>query len=699
MPPLAASAPYPPARRGPDGDQVAGTYVADPFRWLEDADDAQTRAFVAAQNSLTRSVLDAIAVRAEIRSQLERRWTYPRAGVPFSHGGRWFQLRNSGRENQPVLWTMDDADGEGAVLLDPNAFSTDGTVAVTGLSVSPDGELVAYSTAAAGSDWQTWRVRSVTAREDLTDTLAWSKFSEASWLPDSGGFFYGAPDRPAEGAELSGEVRGKRLLLHRLGTPQSDDQVVFDPGDPDLLVDTDTTPDGRYLVIYVRRGTDPANRLYVIDLRTEDLVPVAVVEELTWTLLVVASDDRSLWVLTDHGADRRRVLAADRRIDGSYAPIGGWREVVAEGSGLLLSAAHRGGSLVCHYLEDAHSALRVVGLDGSARGEIAVPGVVTVADAFDVGREVGGHPDEPVVYFRTTSFVNSGTLWRHDLESGETTVVVDSRADVDDEDVTTDLVFATSSDGTRVPMFVTHRRDVTPGGDAPVWLYGYGGFTVTITPEYKVPIAVWLERGGVYASAVLRGGGEFGTAWHDAGRLANKQNVFDDFAACARHLVEAGWTRPERIAINGASNGGLLVGACLNQHPELYGAAIAQVGVMDMLRFHRFTIGWAWTADYGDPEDPTAFAWLRTYSPLHNVRTDVSYPPVLVMTGDHDDRVVPGHSLKYAAALQEAVWEAGRGGPVLLRIATSAGHGVGMPVDMRIDEAADMLAFMEAALG
>ncbi len=699
MSPLAAAASYPPARRGPDGGDVAGTYVADPFRWLEDADAGETRSFVVAQNALARSVLDGIDERAPIHASLSERWTYPRAGVPFSRGGRWFQFRNSGNENQPVLWTMGDPSALGGVLLDPNALSDDGTVAITALSVSPDGALVAYSTSDAGSDWQTWRVRSVATRDDLADTLTWSKFSEASWLPDSRGFFYGAPERPAQGNELSGEVRGLRILLHRLGAGQSEDRVIFAPSEADWLAHTTTTPDGRYLVIYVGRGTDPANRLFVIDLAAEDLTPIGVVDEFAWTCQVVAASAESIWVLTDHGADRRHVLVAERRADGSFTPIGDWRVAVAEAPGLLLSATHCGGSLVCHYLEDAHSALRVFALDGSPRGTIEVPGVVTVEDAFEVGREVSGHPDDPVVFFNTMSFLDSGTLWRHDLGTGATTVLLSASVHLNDDRFVAELVLATSRDGTRVPMFLTRRRDVARDAQSPVWLYGYGGFTVTMTPQFSVPVAVWLERGGVYAKAVLRGGGEFGTAWHDAGRLANKQNVFDDFAACARHLVEAGWTRPGRIAINGASNGGLLVGACLNQHPELYGAAIPQVGVMDMLRFQRFTIGWAWTADYGNPEDPESFAWLRAYSPLHNVRTDVTYPPVLVMTGDHDDRVVPGHSLKYTAALQEAVSAAGHGGPVLLRVATSAGHGAGKPVAMRVDEAADMLAFMEAALG
>ncbi len=690
---------YPSVEHGSAVDDFHGTLVADPFRILEDADDPVTQSFVADQNLLSRATLDAIATRESIRSRLAEKWTYPQAGVPFSRRGRWFQWRNSGQQNQPVLWVMSAPVDEGEVLLDPNELSPDGTVAIGGLSVSPDGELVAYALSEAGSDWQTWRVRSVATREDLVDTVTWSKFSNASWLPDASGFFYGAPDRPDDGDELSAQVRGLRILLHRLGTAQEEDEVIFAPSEPDWLPDHSTTADGRFLVIAVQRGTDPANRLFVIDLSSPSMEAQVLTDTFEWASSVVASSGDALWVLTDCGADRRRILRAERRPDGSFTAIDTWSEVIGEQPAMLMSAVHCGNRLVCHYLADAHSELRVYRLDGSFDSEISLPGVVTVGDAFDRGSDVSGDPDDAVIVFNTTSFLQSGTLWRHDLESHETTMLRAGEADLDESNYVTELLMATSADGTRVPVFCSHRRDVEANGEVPVWLYGYGGFNIPLTPSFSVPVAVWLERGGVFAMAVLRGGGEYGTAWHDAGRLANKQNVFDDFAACARLLVETGWTRPERIAINGASNGGLLVGACLNQHPELYGAAIAQVGVMDMLRFHRFTIGWAWASDYGLADDPEQFAWLIAYSPLHNVRSDASYPPVLVMTGDHDDRVVPGHSLKYVATLLEAVRERGVGGPILLRVATSAGHGAGKPIAMRIDEAADMLAFMEASLG
>ena len=690
---------YPSVDRDLVIEDFHGTPVADPFRSLEDPDDPATRDFVAAENVLSREVLDAITTRESIRSRLAETWTFPRAGVPFSRRGRWFQWRNSGLQNQPVLWTMAGPTDEGEVLVDVNVLSLDGTVAIGGVSVSPDGDHVAYALSEAGSDWQTWRVRTVSTREDLTDIVAWSKFSSASWLPDASGFFYGAPDRPEAGEELSAQVRGLRIYLHRLGTAQDEDRLIFDPVESDLFAGTDTTADGRYLVISVERGTEPANRLLVIDLAEGSMEPQSLVDDFVGASSVVASHDDALWVLTSYGADMRRILRAPRRSDGSFAPLDSWTEVVPEQSALLMSAAHCGDRLVCHYLADAHSLLRVFHLDGTFDAEIDLAGVVTVVDPLGLGSDVSGDPHDTAIYYNTTSFLESGTLWRHDLATHETIVLRSGEADLDPTQYVTEMLMATSADGTRIPILCSHRRDVRPDGDVPVWLYGYGGFNYPLTPSYSVPVAVWLERGGLFAMAVLRGGGEYGTAWHDAGRLAHKQNGFDDFAACARHLVDSGWTRPERIAINGASNGGLLVGACVNQHPELYGAAIAQVGVMDMLRFHLFTVGWAWTSDYGVADDPEQFGWLFAYSPLHNIRADVTYPPVLVMTGDHDDRVVPGHSLKYAAALQEAVQARGEGGPVLLRVATSAGHGAGKPVAMRIDEAADMLAFMEASLG
>ena len=700
MSPLAAAASYPPARRGPDGGDVAGTYVADPFRWLEDADAGETRSFVVAQNALARSVLDGIDERAPIHASLSERWTYPRAGVPFSRGGRWFQFRNSGNENQPVLWTMGDPSALGGVLLDPNALSDDGTVAITALSVSPDGALVAYSTSDAGSDWQTWRVRSVATRDDLADTLTWSKFSEASWLPDSRGFFYGAPERPAQGNELSGEVRGLRILLHRLGAGQSEDRVIFAPSEADWLAHTTTTPDGRYLVIYVGRGTDPANRLFVIDLAAEDLTPIGVVDEFAWTCQVVAASAESIWVLTDHGADRRHVLVAERRADGSFTPIGDWRVAVAEAPGLLLSATHCGGSLVCHYLEDAHSALRVFALDGSPRGTIEVPGVVTVEDAFEVGREVSGHPDDPVVFFNTMSFLDSGTLWRHDLGTGATTVLLYASVHLNDDRFVTERVFATRKTA-RACRCSSRAVETWPDGRAiPRLALRLRRIHRVDTPRFSVLVMVWLERGGVYAMANIRGGGEYGEAWHHAGQPRNEAERVRRFhRRRANTSSTAGWTSPGQLAINGGPTAGSWSARASTSSPSstprpspsrrdghaALPASSRRLGVDGRIRALRGPRGVRLICA---PTRRCTTCKQRRQVPAH---------------AGHDGRP---RRPRRAGPFIQIHRRAPRGGkcrgarrPVLLRVATSAGHGAGKPVAMRVDEAADMLAFMEAALG
>jgi prolyl oligopeptidase len=700
MAPLPDVPPAPPTHRGDVVDLLHGEPVADPYRWLEVADDPATVAFVDAQRRRTDAVLAALPVREVLRARLTELWTYPRVGIPFARGDRWFQQRTTGRQDQPVLWTMDGPDGEGRALLDPNALSEDGTVAVSAFSVSADGGLLAYATSEAGSDWQTWHVRRVDDGTDLTDVLAWSKFSTATWLPDGRGFAYVAPERPVPGAELAGQVRGARVLLHLLGTPQAADRVVAAwPDEPDWLPHVHPTPDGRLLVIAVTRGTDPATRLSVVDPDDPELVERVVVAGFTDAADVVTASGDTLWLWTDRGADRGRVVAVDPGPDGRYGGPDTWREVVAEGPDPLLSVTHCGDVLVCHHLVDAHSVLRLRGLDGGDLGTLDLPGPATVLDPVDRQGDVRGRPGDPVVHVATTSFLEPGTVWRHHLDDGATEAVWRAEPPFDASAYVTELLHATSADGTRVPLFCTRRRDAEPDGDTPVWLYGYGGFNVPLTPAFSVPVAAWLERGGIFASAVLRGGGEFGTAWYDDGRLAAKQHVFDDFAACARHLVATGWTRPARLVVSGGSNGGLLVAATVTQHPELVGAAVCEVGVLDLLRFHRFTIGWAWTSDFGDPGDPVAFRWLRAWSPLHNVRADGRYPPVLVTTGDHDDRVVPAHSYKWTAALQAAVDGVAGIGPVLLRVETSAGHGAGKPVGKQITERADVLAFMEAVVG
>ncbi|MGH9114439.1 MAG: prolyl oligopeptidase family serine peptidase [Acidimicrobiales bacterium] len=682
---------YPTSRTSDVVDDHHGEGVPDPYRWLEDPDAPEVAAWVTAQNALTDQVLSTSPDRERVRARIRDLWDYPKSGVPFERGGRWFQTRNSGLQNQAVLYVGTEVSDEGRVLIDPNALSADGTAALTHLSVSPDGSLAAYAVSESGSDWMTWRMRDVESGSDRPDVVRWSKFSLAAWRHDLSGFFYSGMDEPSPAGAYRDESRGLRLLFHRLGSDQADDRVVFSaPEQPDWLPNAEVSEDGRYLYITVGRGTGPENMLLVADLGDESLGSQDIAGDFSCKALAVGNEGRRLLVLTDQGAERCKVVAAE--VGGAGVP---WTDVVPESDDTLLEAQVCGGRLVCHYLRDAHSILQVFETTGHPVREVSLPGLVSLAaDPLGNG-SFEGRSSSDVVHFQVVSFTESGALWSHNVATGDTALVRPSTSKLATGDFVTEQVFADSDDGTRVPMFITHRRDVRPTGEVPALLYGYGGFDIAITPSFSVTFAAWLDRGGLLAVANLRGGGEYGRAWHDAGRLANKQNVFDDFGACARRLVGSGWSRPGCIGIFGGSNGGLLVGASVTQRPELFGAAVADVGVFDMLRFHKFTIGWAWRSDYGDPEDPEQYRWLRSYSPLHNVRDGTCYPPTLIMTGDHDDRVVPGHSFKFAAALQAAQH---CDSPVLLRVATSAGHGLGKPTTKLIDEATDRVTFLDLAL-
>jgi len=678
---------------GHDGDDYHGELVADPYRWLESTGSPETSAWIAAQNELTQSVLAGRADRAALTGLLTGLADYPRLGVPFERGGRWFQFRNSGLQDQPVLYLMDSTDDPGRVLLDPNALSSDGTVAVSGASVCDDGSLLAYSTSAGGSDWQTWRVREVATGKDTGDLVEWSKFSGAAWRKDGSGFYYGAPDRPEAGTEYLAAHGLERIFFHRLGSPQAADELVFArPDEPDWLPWAQVSDDGRYLIITVSKGTAQQVRLYALDLSRPGAELTALIGDFESTADVVTTVGSTFYLVTDFQAERKRLVA----VESGRPAREHWREVVGEAGDTLLGAHYFGGRFVCHYLHDAHSVLRVRELDGSPAGEIPLPGLASIADACGNGPGLEGRPESDLVHFGVTSFTESGSLWSYQVATGTATRARPSTARIEPGKYATEQVFVTSDDGTPVSVFLTRRSDLQPTGDVPVLLYGYGGFDISITPWFSVLHAGWLETGGLLAVANLRGGGEYGRAWHEGGMLAVKQNTFTDFCACARWLAESGWSRAGRIAIAGGSNGGLLVGACLTQRPELFGACLAYVGVLDMLRFHKFTIGRAWTSDYGSPDDPEQYRWLRAYSPLHNLRKGQAYPATLLLTGDHDDRVVPGHSFKFAAALQAAQ---GGEAPALIRIETSAGHGAGKPVSKIIAESADALAFLRLALG
>ena len=664
-------------------DDYHGTQVRDPYRWLEDQDGEEVAEFVAAQNTASRALLDAIESRPAIEARLTALWNYERHEPPIRRGARWFWWRNDGLSNQDVLMVGDDPRGAGEALLDPNAMSQDGTVAVSGLAISDDGARIAYGTSKSGSDWRTWRVLDVATKATLADEVAWSKFSGAAWTKDGTGFFYQRYPQPLAGATFEAQNLQPQLCYHEVGADPQSDRVVYErPDEPKWGFGPRVTEDGRLLVIGISFGTDRRNRIALVDLEEPGWPVRMLLPDLVARWQFVGSEGDCLWFQTDLDAPRGRIVAIDRKQQGVV------REIVPQGESTLESTHKTKAAFVCSCLRDASSEIRVHALTGEFLGTVELPAIGTAS-------KYSGDPDDEACYFTFASFLAPPAV--HELRVAtriaeplrNTTFAGDSGS------LVTQRVFLQSKDGARLCLFVTHRRGLHLDGKAPCYLYGYGGFGISVTPSFRVPNFVFCERGGVYAQAVLRGGGEYGEEWHQAGMLGKKQNVFDDFVACAEFLVRNGYTTNARLAIGGGSNGGLLVGACLVQRPELFGAAIPEVGVLDMLRYHRFTIGWAWASEYGRSDDPAQFGWLHRYSPLHNVERGQFYPPTLVMTGDHDDRVLPGHSYKFAAALQAA--QAGEG-PIVLRVETSAGHGAGKPVRKLIGESADRLAFLDAAL-
>lgn len=679
---------YPRTRTVDQVDDYHGTKVADPYRWLEDPDAPEVRDWIAAQNRVTQGWLGEVGARPALRARLAELWDHPRAGAPWHRGGVWFQMRNTGLQNQDVLWTMPDpalASGDGGrVLLDPNELSADGTVALSALAVSEDGARIAYATSAAGSDWMTWRVRDVATGADHPDELSWSKFAGAAWTPDGAGFYYARFDPPAPGGDFAEANRVHQLRYHRLGDDQADDTLVYArPDEPDWILSPTVTDDGRWLVVHISEGTDPRSRVWVCELGVDaDLRPL--LDDFDAAYHLVGSDGDVFYFLTDRDAARGRIVAL------RVGDPADWRDVVAETDDTLEQARIVGGRLVVVRLHHARSRLRLHDLDGAPGPDVALPDIATVSS-------LTGRAADDAFHVGVVTYTQPQAVYRVEVATEAVSLVRAPALDVDADAYVAEQVFVDRPGGVRVPMFLVRRADVDADGDAPTRLYGYGGFNIPVTPGFSVANLVWLERGGVLAVANLRGGGEYGREWHDAGRLANKQTVFDDAVACAQWLVDAGWTRPARLAIEGGSNGGLLAAACAVQHPELFGACVPEVGVLDLLRFHRFTIGWAWTSDYGSPDDAEQFAWLHAYSPLHNLVAGTRYPATLITTGDHDDRVVPAHSFKYAAALQAA--QAPGGPPVLIRVETDAGHGAGKPTAKLIDERADVLAFLVRALG
>ena len=676
---------YPPARKSDVVDDYHGTKVPDPYRWLEDPDAAESRAWIEAENRLTNAYLAAIPARVAIRERLTKLWNYPKYGAPFRKAGRYFFFKNDGLQNQSVLYQQASLAATPEALLDPNLLSADGTVAVSTVAVSEDGRLLAYGTSASGSDWEEFRVRDVATARDLPDHLKWVKFSGASWTKDGAGFFYSRYPEPADKA-LTDVNRFQRLYYHRLGADQAQDVLVYErPDQPDWGMNAEVTNDGRYAVLQVWLGTDRRNRVYYLDLRdakhprvTGDVVRL--LDEFDASYAFVGNDGPLFYFLTDLDAPRKRVIAIDTR----HPERARWREVLPQGPDVLEGVQIIHETLVAHYMRDASSRLRLFALDGRLLKDLDLPTLGSVVS-------ISGERKDGEMFYGFTSFLYPTTIFRYDFKAGVTSVFKAPAIDFDPSGYETKQVFYASKDGTRVPMFITHKKGLTLDGSNATYLYGYGGFNISLTPSFSVAMLAWLEMGGVYAVPNLRGGGEYGEEWHQAGMHDRKQNVFDDFIAAAEYLIAQRYTSTPKLAIAGGSNGGLLVGAVMTQRPELFGAALPAVGVMDMLRFHKFTIGWAWVTDYGSADSVAQFPYLYKYSPLQNLRPGTTYPATLVTTADHDDRVVPGHSFKFTAALQAA--QAGPR-PVLIEIETKAGHGAGKPTSKLIEEQADRLAFL-----
>ena len=686
--------PYPPTRQGEQIDTYHGTRVADPYRWLEDDNSADTKAWVRDQNAVTEHYLAALPQREPARRLFTQLTNYERFGIPFSEGGRYFWTRNNGLQQQSVLYTATALNAPPVVALDPNTLSKDGTAALSGVVPSHDGKLLAYGVANAGSDWQTWRVRELASAKDLPDRLDWVKFSSAIWTHDGKGFFYSRYDAPPAAKILSGTNYFQKLYYHRLGTEQTADALVAEnAAEKAFMFSATVNDDGRWLIVSVSNSTGRKNGLMVLPLPDGAFVggkPQAVTMAFDAQYSVVALDAKGLVVRTDKNAPNSRlaILNLGAVLDGA-APV--WTTLVAETQDALTSASAVGGRWVLGYLRDSSSLVRIHAADGALQREVPLPGVGTAA-GFD------GHVSSNETFFNYTSLITPADIYRLDVASGDITLFKRPKTAFDSSQFETRRAFVTGRDGARFPVFIGHRKGLVLDGSNPTLLYGYGGFNIPNRPAYSVTAATWMAMGGVYVSASIRGGGEYGEKWHEAGTKLQKQNVFDDFIAAAEWLIAQKITSPEKLAINGGSNGGLLVGAVANQRPDLFAAAVPAVGVMDMLRFHKFTIGWAWVSDYGSSDDADQFKALFAYSPLHNIKSvglNSRYPAILVTTGDHDDRVVPAHSFKYTAALQAA--DTGPA-PKLIRIETDAGHGAGKPTSKLIEERSDILAFIAGAV-
>ena len=675
---------YPDSPRGTTVDDYHGTAVADPYRWLEEDVRTSDRVsdWVDAQNEVTFGYLKGIPQRDEIRDRIETLWDYEKFRAPFKVDDRYYYYANDGLQNQYVLYGMDSLDAETTVVLDPNTWSDDGTVALSGLGFSQDGNFMSYGVSRAGSDWKSWKIRDLRTGKDLPESIEWSKFSGTAWRPDGSGFFYSRYEAPKDGDGLIEINENQELWYHAPGTGQDKDVLVHrDPANPTWGFSPSVSEDGRYLIISTWRGGEP-NMVSYVDLSRDEWTVVPLIDNFDNAWSFVGNEGETMYFNTNMDAPRGRLVAFDLSTPSEV------REIIPQQESTLRGISHIGNGFIAQYLADASSKAMRYDMNGKFLGSIDLPGIGT-ASGF------GGRHDDEETFYSFSSFTTPPSIYRVDLRTNEQTLLRQAEVDFDPQDFVVNQVWYESADGTLVPMFLCYKKGLVRDGANPTLLYGYGGFNIPLTPYFSPTRITWMERGNIYAVANLRGGGEFGESWHDAGTFSRKQNVFDDFIAAAQWLIDNKYTSPSNLGIQGGSNGGLLVGACMTQRPELFGACLPAVGVMDMVRFPEFTIGHAWTKEYGDPRDPEEFKAIWEYSPYHRLQPGTDYPPTMVTTADTDDRVVPGHSFKFAAALQHA--HVGDD-PVLIRVERSAGHGAGKPTSMRIDEAADTYAFLEANL-
>ena len=694
---------YPTTRRVEQTDDYFGTKVADPYRWLEDDNSAETKAWVEAQNKITFDYLNQIPERAKIKARLTELWNYEKYSAPFKRGSKYFYYKNDGLQNQSVLYVADSPTDKGRVLFDPNKLSTDGTVALSGLSISDDGKLMAYGLAGAGSDWQEWKFKKVETGEDLPDVLKNIKFSGASWTIDGTGVYYSRYPAADDKSKLSAANAYQKMYFHKLGTDQSADPLVYErPEDKDMFVGGGVSDDGKYLIISVGKGTSPNNMVYYKDLSKPDSAIIPLVDKLENNYSFLDNIGSTFYFQTDKDAPRGRIVAVKiPEANGGGNSTGSlksgeyiygyrlWREVIPQAAEPIAGVGFVNNQFAVSYLKDAYSQFKIYDKDGKFVRNVELPGI-GAAGGF------GGKRTDTETFYSFNSFTTAPTIYRYDMKSGKSEIFRQSDVKFNSADYEVKQVFYNSKDSTKVPMFIVHKKGIKMDGTNPTLLYSYGGFSISMTPAFSVSRLAWMEMGGVFAMPNIRGGAEYGEDWHLAGTKLKKQNVFDDFIGAAEYLIKEKYTSPAKLAIQGGSNGGLLIGAVLNQRPELFGAALPAVGVMDMLRFQKFTIGRAWTSDYGSSENPEEFAAIYKYSPLHNIKPGTKYPATLVTTADHDDRVFPAHSFKYAATLQAA--QSGDA-PVLIRIETKAGHGAGKPTAKIIEEQADLMGFLVKNLG